>query len=88
MSLEVLIVLIVWTLIVVAVVLGLLWLLRWIAAETGMPANLHTILRVIIIVIAALIVLSWVIGFLPGPPGWRTNNLSQMQHLQETVIRS
>ena len=71
MTLTALIWLIVWVLIVIAIVMGILWLLRWIAAETGMPANLHKILQVIIIVIAGLVVLSWVIGYLPPPPGWR-----------------
>ncbi len=68
MSLTALIWLLVWALVVVGLVILAMWLIDMLAAATGWPPNLTMILKVIVGVVAALVVLSWIVGYLPPPP--------------------
>ena len=50
------------------VVAVLLWAVDFCVRQSVLPARLGQILKVGIVVIAVLIVLAWLIGYLPGPP--------------------
>jgi hypothetical protein len=68
MSVTALVWLLVWALVLIGLVILAMWLIDVLGAETGWPPRLTKILKVIVAVVAALIVIGWLVAYLPGPP--------------------
>ncbi len=68
MSLVALLWILVWVLALVGVVYLLCWAVDLLAGAVGMPAKMPQILKAIIVVVAVIVVVTWLIGALPAPP--------------------